>query len=65
MMHLMAKGTFVLAIAIIPDTLKLVVVIVHALCAVLHFSWIIARFAINSSPHKSVSVPGGHGTVPV
>jgi hypothetical protein len=65
MMHLMAERTFVLAIGIIPDALKLFVVIVHALCAVFHFSRVIARLAINSSLHESVSVPGGHGTVPV
>ncbi len=65
MMHLMAKGTFVLAIGIIPGTLKLVVVIVHTLRAVLHLSWVIARFANDTSLHESVSVSGGHGTVPV
>ncbi len=65
MMHLMAKRTFVLAIGIIPDALKLVVVIVHALCAVLHLSRVIAWLAINSSLHESVSVSSGHGAVPV
>ncbi len=65
MVHLMAERTFVLAIGIIPDALKLVVVIVHALCAVFHLSRVIARLAINFSLHESVSVSGRHGTVPV
>ena len=64
-MHRMAERTFVFAIGIVPDTLNLVVVIVHALCAVLHLSRVIARLAINSSLHESVGVSGGHGTVPV
>jgi hypothetical protein len=41
------------------------VVIVHALCAVFHFCWVIARFAIDSPFHESVGVPGGHGAVPI
>jgi hypothetical protein len=65
MMHLMAERTFVLTIGIVPDALKLVVVIVHALCAVLHLSRVIARLAIDSPFHESVGVPGGHGTIPV
>ncbi len=65
MVHLMAERTFVLTIGIVPDTLKLVVVIIHALCAVLHLSRVIARLAIDPSFHESVGVPGGHGTVPV
>ena len=65
MMHLMAERTFVLTIGIVPDALKLVVVIVHALCAVLHLSRVIARLAINSPFHESVGVPRGHGAVPI
>ncbi len=65
MMHLMAERTFVLTISIVPDALKLVMVIVHALCAVLHLSRVIARLAIDSPFHESVGVPGGHGTIPV
>ncbi len=65
MMHLVTERTFVLAVGIIPGALKLVVVIVHAFCAVLHLSRVIARLAINSSLHESVGVSGGHGTVPV
>ncbi len=65
MIHLVTERTFVLAVGIVPDTLKLVVVIFHALRAVLHLSRVIARLAINSSFHKSVGVSGGHGTVPV
>jgi hypothetical protein len=65
MIHLIAEGTFVLAIGVVSHTLKLMVVIFHALCAVLHLSRVIARLAIHSSLHESVGVPGGHGTVPV
>ena len=65
MIHLMAERTFVLAVGIVPGTLKFMVVIVHAFCAVLHFSRVIARLAVHSSFHESVGVPGGHGTVPV
>ena len=61
----MAKRTFVLAVGVVPGTLKFMVVIFHALGAVLHFSRVIARLAIHSSFHESVGVPGGHGTVPV
>ncbi len=61
----MAEGTFVLAVGVVPGTLKLMVVIFHALCAVLHLSWVIARLAIHSCVHESIGVPGGHGTVPV
>ncbi len=64
-MHLMTERTFVLAVGVVPGTLKFMVVIFHALCAVFHFSRVIARFAIHSSFHESVGVPGGHGTVPV
>ena len=65
MMHLMAEGTFVLAVGVVPGTFKLMVVIFHALRAVLHLSRVIARLAIDSPFHESVGVPGGHGTVPV
>ena len=61
----MTERTFVLAVGVVPDTLKLMVVIFHALRAVLHLSRVIARLAINSSLHESVGVSGGHGTVPV
>ncbi len=64
MIHLVTERTFVLAVGVIPDTLKLMVVIFHALCAVLHLSRVIARLAINSSLHESVGVPCGHGAVP-
>ena len=49
MMHRMAEGTFVLAVGVIPGTLKFMVVVYHALIAVLHFSRVIARLA-NSLP---------------
>ena len=65
MIHLMTERTFVLAVGVVPDTLKLMVVIFHALGAVLHLSRVIARLAINSPFHESVGVPGGHGAVPV
>ena len=61
----MTERTFVLAVGVVSGTLKFMVVIVHALGAVLHFSRIITRLTIHSSFHKSVGVPGGHGTVPV
>ena len=61
----MAERTLVLAVGVVPGTLKFMVVIFHALSAVLHLSRVIARLAINSSLHESVSVSGGHGTVPV
>ncbi len=65
MMHLMAERTFVLAVGVVPGTLKFMVVVYHALSAVLHFSRVIARLAIHSPFHESVGIPGGHGTVPV
>ena len=65
MVHLMTERTFVLTVGVVSGTLKFVVVIVHALGAVLHFSWVIAGLTIHSSFHESVGVPGGHGTVPV
>ena len=61
----MAERTFVLTVGIVPGTLKFMVVIVHAFCAVLHSSRVIARLAVHSSFHESVGVPGGHGTAPV
>jgi hypothetical protein len=61
----MAERTFVLTVGVVPGTLKFMVVIVHAFCAVLHFSRVIARLAVHSSFHESVGVPGGHGTAPV
>ncbi len=61
----MTEGTFVLAIGIVPCAFKLMVVVFHALCAVLHLSRIIARLTVNSPFHESVGVPGGHGAVPV
>ena len=61
----MAERTFVLTVGVVPGTLKFMVVIFHALCAVLHLSRVIARLAINSSLHESVGVPCGHGAVPV
>ena len=61
----MTERTFVLAVGVVSGTLKFMVVIVHALGAVLHLSRIITRLTIHSSFHKSVGVPGGHGTVPV
>ena len=62
----MAERTFVLIVGVVPDTLKLMVVIFHALCAVLHLSRVIARLAINSPFHpESVGVPRGHGAVPI
>ncbi len=61
----MTERTFVLAVGIVPDTLKLMVVIFHALGAVLHLSRIIARLAVHSSFHESVGVPRGHGAVPI
>ena len=61
----MTERTFVLTVGVVPDTLKLVVVIFHALGAVLHLSRVIAGLAIDPSFHESVGVPGGHGTVPV
>jgi hypothetical protein len=65
MIHLMTERTFVLAVGVVPDTLKFMVVVFHALGAVLHLSRVIAGLAIHSSFHESVGVPGGHGTVPV
>jgi hypothetical protein len=65
MVHLMAERTLVLTVGVVPGTLKFMVVIVHALGAVLHFSRVIAGLAIHSSFHESVGVPGGHRTVPV
>ncbi len=65
MIHLVTERSFVLTVSVVPDTLKLMVVIFHALCAVLHLSRVIARLAINSSFHESIGVPGGHGTLPV
>ena len=65
MVHLMAERALVLTIGVVSGTLKFMVVIIHALGAVLHFSRVIARLAIHSSFHESVGVPGGHGTVPV
>ena len=64
-MHLMTERTFLLTVGVVSGTLKFMVVIFHALCAVLHFSRVIARLAIHSSFHESVGVSGGHGTVPV
>ena len=60
MVHLVTERTFVLAVGVVPDTLKLMVIIFHALCAVLHLSRVIARLAINSPFHESVGVSGGH-----
>ncbi len=65
MIHLVTERTFVLTVGVVSGTLKFMVVIFHALSAVLHLSRVIARLAINSSFHESVSVSGGHGTVPV
>jgi hypothetical protein len=65
MIHLMAERTLVLTVGVVSGTLKFMVVIFHALGAVLHFSRVIARLAIHSSFHESVGVSGGHGTVPV
>jgi len=65
MMQLMAERTFVLAVGVVSGTLKFMVVVYHALSAVLHFSRVIARLAIHSPFHESVGVPSGHGTVPV
>ncbi len=65
MMHLMTERKFLLAVGVVSGTLEFMVVILHALRAVLHFSRIIARLAIHSSFHESVGIPGGHGTVPV
>ena len=65
MIHLMTERTFVLAVGVVSGTLKFMVVIIHALGAVLHLSRVIARLAIHSSFHESVGVPGGHGTAPV
>ncbi len=64
-MHLMTERAFLLAVGVVSGTLKFMVVIFHTLCAVLHFSRVIARLAIHSSFHESVGIPGGHGTVPV
>ena len=61
----MAEGTFVLAVGVVPGTFKLMVVIFHALCAVLHLRRVIARLAIDSPFHESVGVPGRHGAVPI
>ncbi len=61
----MTERTVVLALGVVPSTLKFMVVIFHALGAVLHFSRVIARLAIHSSFHESVGVPGRHGTIPV
>ena len=61
----MAERTFVLTVGVASGTLKFMVVIFHALGAVLHFSRVIAGLAIHSSFHESVGVSGGHGTVPV
>ena len=65
MVHFMTERTVVLTVHVVPCTLKLMVVIFHALGAVLHFSRVIARLAIHSPFHESVGVPGGHGAVPV
>ncbi len=64
MVHLVTERTLVLAVGVVPGTLKFMVIF-HALRAVLHFSRVIARLAIHSSFHESAGVPGGHGTVPV
>ncbi len=56
----MTERTFVLAVGVVPGTLKFMVVIFHALGAVLHLSRVIAGLAIHSSFHESVGVPGGH-----
>ena len=56
----MTEGTFVLAIGVVPDTLKFMVVIFHAPGAVLHLSRVIAGLAVHSSFHERVCVPGGH-----
>ncbi len=61
----MAERALVLTVGIVPGTLKFMVVIIHALGAVLHFSRVIARLAVHPSFHESVGVPGGHGAVPV
>ncbi len=65
MIHLMTERTFVLTVGLVPGTLKLMVIIFHALCAVLHLSRVIARLAINSPFHESVGVPREHGAVPI
>ncbi len=61
----MAERTFVLTVRVVPSTLKLMVVIFHALCAVFHFRRIIAGLAIDAPYHESVGIPGGHGAVPI
>ena len=61
----MAERTFVLTVGVVFGTLKFMVVILHALGAVLHFSRVIAGLTIYSPFHESVGVSGGHGTVPV
>ncbi len=65
MIHLMTERAFVLTVGVVPDTLKLMVVILHALGAVLHLSRVIARLAVDSPFHESVGVPRGHGAVPI
>jgi hypothetical protein len=65
MIHLMTERTFVLTVRVVSGTFELMMIIVHALCAVFHLSRVIARLAINSSLHESVGVPGGHGAVPI
>ena len=65
MVHFMTERTLVLIVHVVPCTLKLMVVILHAFRAVFHFRWVIARFTINSPFHEGVDVPGGHGAVPI
>jgi hypothetical protein len=65
MIHLMTARTFVLTVRVVSGTFKLMMIIFHALSAVLHLSWVIARLAINSPFHESVGVPGGHGAVSI
>jgi hypothetical protein len=65
MIHLMTERAFVLTVRVVSGTFELMMIIVHALCAELHFSRVIARFAVNSPFHESVCVPGGHGAVPI
>ncbi len=65
MVHFMAERTFVLTVHVVPSTLKLMVVIFHALRAVFHLCRVVAGFAIDSPFHERVGVPGGHGAVPI
>jgi hypothetical protein len=59
MLHFVAKGALLNVVHIVLGTLKLVVAIFHALCAVFHGVGIIIRTTVQSLLHERVNSPGG------